>query len=77
MASAPSESVLALAHDAAEQLDGPEAPAWFDRLEAVHDDLRSTFDSLIGEGRGAAALALAADLWPFQYDRGHVQEGRA
>jgi predicted ATPase len=67
---------LDLAARASAELQGPEQPAWLERLEAEHDNLRVALDWSIAH-RPASALRLASLLWPFWEMRGHFTEGRA
>jgi predicted ATPase/class 3 adenylate cyclase len=50
--------------------------AWLDRLAAEHDNLRATLDELHRAGDLEGAADLAADLWRFWQQRGHLVEGR-
>ena len=50
--------------------------AWLDRLADDHDNLRAAFDQLVASGELSGALELAADLWRFWQQRGHLIEGR-
>ena len=70
------ERLLAFAAEAEPHLWEADAPAWEDRLESDHEGLRAAFAWLLGHRQGAEALQLAADLWPFQEDRGHADEAR-
>jgi predicted ATPase/class 3 adenylate cyclase len=67
---------LALAEAAAPHLTRPEAPAWLDRLEREHDNLRAAIGWAIEQGDAEAALRGGAALWRFWQMRGHVHEGR-
>ena len=49
---------------------------WLDRLEREHDNFRAALDRLEASGDGENALRLAAALWRFWYQRGHLAEGR-
>ncbi len=68
---------LALAEEAEPQLQGPEQGSWLVRLEAEHDNLRSSLAWEEQSAAGAeAGLRLAGSLWRFWFVRGHLSEGR-
>ena len=71
---------LALAEQAAPELEGPRQRAWLDRLEAEQDNLRQALRWSQAEGESAepreAGLRLAAALGRFWSSRGHQREGR-
>src|SRR2546422_9265229 len=71
------ERLLALAGEAEPHLWGSTDATWMDRLEKEHEALRAAFSWFLDHGRGADALELAADPWPFQEQRGHAEEARA
>jgi predicted ATPase/DNA-binding CsgD family transcriptional regulator/DNA-binding XRE family transcriptional regulator len=66
---------LRLAEQAAAELQGPDQQRWLDRLEAEHDNLRTTLAWLL-ENDLTQGLVLAEKLWMFWYLRGHLREGR-
>jgi predicted ATPase/class 3 adenylate cyclase len=64
-----------LARQAEPEYYGPARRAWVDRIAAEHSNLRAALHTLQAEGRLADALELAADLWRFWQQRGHMREG--
>jgi tetratricopeptide (TPR) repeat protein len=54
---------------------GPETEAWLSRLEEQHDALHDLVEGALATDPGMA-LELAATLWPFWWQRGHMKEGR-
>ena len=62
--------------DLAERADIPQ-PAWLDRLDKEHDNLRAVFQRALSGGNAAMALRLAARLWRFWQLRGYLTEGLA
>jgi non-specific serine/threonine protein kinase len=68
---------LALAEEAEPLLHGSDQQAWFDRLEAEHDNLRSALSwSSAAGGDPAGGLRLAGAISWFWLVRGHFAEGR-
>jgi predicted ATPase/class 3 adenylate cyclase/Tfp pilus assembly protein PilF len=74
---------VALAEEADQQGRGPDEAAWLSRLEAEHDNLRaglswglSLEERLQGKRSHEDGLRLAASLWRFWSNRGHLSEGR-
>jgi predicted ATPase/class 3 adenylate cyclase len=65
-----------LARTAEPQLYGTSRRMWLDRLVEDHDNLRAALDELEAAGDLAGAMDLAADLWRFWQQRGHLLEGR-
>src|SRR6185436_17255384 len=65
----------ALARQAEPAFYGRERREWLDRIAAEHSNMRAALDTLQAGGRLAGALDLAADLWRFWQQRGHMREG--
>ena len=53
-----------------------EQPAWFDRLEVEHGNLRAALDWCVESQEAEAGAAMAADMWLYWGARGHLTEGR-
>jgi predicted ATPase/DNA-binding SARP family transcriptional activator len=66
---------LALAEQARAHFTGAASSAWFDRLEAEHDNLRAALAWGI-QHAPESALQLAGSLWLFWYTRGYLAEGQ-
>ena len=67
---------LALAEEAAPELDGPRQRLWVERLDGEHDNLREALSWILESSEGEMALRLGAALWRFWYNRGYLSEGR-
>lgn len=67
---------LGLAEAAAAGLNGPEVTRWLARLERDHDNLRAALAWALGQDDGVTAVRLAAAMWRFWAQRGHLTEGR-
>jgi predicted ATPase/DNA-binding SARP family transcriptional activator len=68
---------LALAEEAASQLQGAEQEQWLRRLDTEHENLRAVLAWCRGAEDGAeAGLRLAGALWRFWEVRGYPTEGR-
>ncbi len=68
---------LDLAEEAEPGLRGPEQEAWFERLEAEHDNLRAALRRSLETGESETAVRLAGALGGFWISRAHLAEGRA
>jgi predicted ATPase len=73
--------MIALAEQAAPNLQGPTPRIWLDRLAVEQDNVRAALAWSLGDtgsgGDPEIALRLAAAIWPFWHMRGHLQEGHA
>jgi tetratricopeptide (TPR) repeat protein len=54
---------------------GPETEAWLSRMEEQHHALHDLMERLL-VAEPQTAVELAATLWPFWWQRGHMKEGR-
>src|SRR5437588_8372950 len=70
-------SLIVLVREAGPHLarTGPDTEAWLSRLEEQHDALHYLMTELFVTDP-QRALELAATLWPFWWQRGHMKEGR-
>jgi len=68
--------MLSFAQPAAIALRGPDQPAWLDRLETEHGNLRAALAWSIDTGATETALALAGSLYAFWDLHGHYREGQ-
>jgi predicted ATPase/class 3 adenylate cyclase len=64
-----------LAESAATALDEGDA-AWLDRVAREHDNLRAALRWSLQHGERETGLRLAAAIWRFWMQRGHLREGR-
>ncbi|MEU6120251.1 hypothetical protein ABZ840_37645, partial [Streptomyces sp. NPDC047117] len=71
---------LTLAHRGDAAWIGPDQFAWYDRMTAEHDNLRTALEYSLTESgdraEGHIALEMAAALWFFWYGCGFLKEGR-
>lgn len=67
---------LQLAEEAEPQLIGPDQLTWFGRLEEDHANLRAALTWAHQANAAEYGLRLAAALWRFWYEHGHLAEGR-
>ncbi|AQZ66643.1 hypothetical protein BKM31_38985 [[Actinomadura] parvosata subsp. kistnae] len=54
---------------------GPDQFAWYDRMTAEHDNLRSALEFALAHPGDQAALELAGDLWFYWYSCGIAKQG--
>ena len=67
---------LALAEQAAPELQGADQRRWLDRLERDHDNLRKAFAWFMGRPDATDAVRLTFALWRFWQKRGYLDEAR-
>ncbi|MDX6379612.1 MAG: hypothetical protein QOI57_636, partial [Rubrobacteraceae bacterium] len=67
---------LALAEQAAPELNGPLQVQWRKRLDGEQDNLRAAIAWLLRKGELEEAARLGWALWSFWWIRGHFTEGR-
>ena len=67
---------LALAEQAAPELQGPRQVRWRQRLDEEQDNLRVAMARLLKKGELEKAARLGWALWSFWWIRGHFAEGR-
>ncbi|MFL5778212.1 MAG: ATP-binding protein [Chloroflexota bacterium] len=67
----------ALVDHAADELTGPDAKTWLDRLELDHDNIRLAIDRAIGRDDAETASLLVSRIWRFWQMRGHLIEAAA
>jgi predicted ATPase len=71
------EYFLALAEEAEPAVEGAQQPAWVERLEEEHDNIRTALSWSLGQGEEAElALRMGAALREFWNLRGYYGEGR-
>jgi predicted ATPase/class 3 adenylate cyclase len=71
------EHFLALAEEAEPAVEGAQQPAWVERLEEEHDNMRRALSWSLGQGQDAElTLRIGAALGEFWNLRGYYGEGR-
>ena len=70
------EHFTTLAEVAEPELRGPHQVAWWDRLEAEHDNLRAALRWSVEHDDVELGPRAGAALWRFWHVRGHLNEGR-
>src|SRR5207253_2881338 len=68
--------LLGLAEQAESELQGPRQPAWLERLDTEHANLRAALRWMLDTGEAEPALRLCVALWWFWFTHGHLSEGR-
>lgn len=68
---------VALAEEAGAKVAGPDEPAWLDRLEREHDNLRTAMAWAAERENPELGARLASSLWAFWLLRGYISEGRS
>jgi len=68
---------MALAESAESELRGPHHDAWVRRLEQEHDNLRLAMRRALSDSDPECGLRIAAALWRFWAETGHLGEGYA
>ncbi|MGH3087868.1 MAG: LuxR C-terminal-related transcriptional regulator, partial [Rubrobacteraceae bacterium] len=71
------EFFLALAEEAEPELAGPDQGPWMKRLEAEHDNLRSSLGWFEKNGQVESGFRLGGAVWRFWWLQGRFAEGRA
>jgi len=70
-------AVAGLAREADPELRGRNPAIWLDRLQAERARLDAALGWCVGNKRFALGLDIAAAIWPFWLNRGHLPEGAA
>ena len=65
-----------LAEEAEQHIMGEGQARWLGRLEREHDNIRAALDWAETSGDADTALRIAAAIWRFWQQRGHLAEGR-
>jgi predicted ATPase len=70
------EYILALAEEAEPHLMAEDQAVWMDRLEREDDNVRTALRWAIDKGESEIGLRIAAAIWRFSQQRGHLSEAR-
>ena len=70
------EFFVAFAQEAEPHLEAEDQAQWLDRCEREHDNIRTALRWAIDSGELTLAESMAAPLWRFWQQRGHLREGR-
>ncbi len=70
------EYFVSLVEDLNRRLDGPEAPAWFNRIELEHANLRAALHWMQASNQVEPGLQLVGELAIFWHQHAHISEGR-
>jgi predicted ATPase/class 3 adenylate cyclase len=71
------DAYLALVERCALSWNSAHSGPWLDRLSADHDNVRAALDWAIDHGEAEIAYRLAAGVWRFWQQRGHLDEAHA
>jgi predicted ATPase len=67
---------LALAEEAAKELEGPLQAIWIERLDDDHDNFRSALQRFVISGAADLELRLVAPMWNLWFNLGYWEEAR-
>jgi len=67
---------LALAEEAAKELEGPQQAIWIERLDDDHDNFRAALQHFVILGAADLELRLVAPLWKLWFNLGYWEEAR-
>jgi predicted ATPase/class 3 adenylate cyclase len=65
---------LTVAEEAEPHFDAEDQTIWLDRIEREHDNFRAALRWAVDAGETEVAQGIAAALWRFWYQRGHLRE---
>jgi predicted ATPase/class 3 adenylate cyclase len=70
------EWMMAFAEEAEPHLIGEDQVLWLGRAEQEHDNARTALQWALDHDRGETGIRIAASLWRFWQQRGHLRAGR-